>query len=280
MAQSVAHAHGQERRAIVLALPAPHEDLLAPEIDVLDAEREALHETQAAAIEDLGDQAVRRREALEHGQHVGVGEHRRQVLRAARPLETGEVAHLPLEDAFVEEDDRAERLVLGGSRGPTPHREVVQKGGDVLGRHLARVLAAVEADELADSVEVGLLGPSGTVESSHRAAYGFEERHEGSLCFRGPLERPGGEGSIERSSGGVAWSVSIFVGVDGWVAQRASAPQGDEERPARDQGERRGRTRRANRGLRSQRPNRGLRSPLHNDTGALLRSDAGPAFAS
>jgi hypothetical protein len=40
------------------------------------------------------------------------------------------------------------------------------------------MLAAVEADELADPVEVGLLGPRRTVESSHRAAYGFEERHE------------------------------------------------------------------------------------------------------
>lgn len=49
------------------------------------------------------------------------------MLRALGPLEAGEVAYRLPEDSLIEEHDRAERLVLRGSREPTSYGEVVRK---------------------------------------------------------------------------------------------------------------------------------------------------------
>ena len=48
---------GQHRGAILVALAAPHEDLVAAEVDVLDAQAAALEQAQAGAVEQGRHQA-------------------------------------------------------------------------------------------------------------------------------------------------------------------------------------------------------------------------------
>jgi hypothetical protein len=157
-AQRVTGGHREERRPVAVALaPADHE--LAPvEVDVLHAEREGLHEAQAAAVEQLGDQAEGRVEALGEGDDLAATQHGGEVRRALRALEAVEVRHGEVEDPTVEEEQRAERLILRGGGGVTLHREMIEESGDLGGAELARVAAGVEGDEGADPVEVRLLG--------------------------------------------------------------------------------------------------------------------------
>lgn len=56
------------------------------------------------------------------------------------------------------------------------------------------MLAPVEMDELADPVDVGLLGSRGLMEPSHRVVDGFEEGHRGSPWLREHKVRPSARG--------------------------------------------------------------------------------------
>ena len=77
-------------------------------------------------------------------------EHRGQVLRTAGALEAVQLGHRKVEDAAVQEEDGAERLVLGGRRCAWLHGEVVEEGRDVRAAELAGVPPAVKGDEGAD----------------------------------------------------------------------------------------------------------------------------------
>jgi hypothetical protein len=152
--------------------------LSAPvEVDVLHAEGEGLHEAQAAAVEQLGDQAEGRVEALEEGDHLVATQHAREVLGAPSALEAVEVRHGDVEDPTVEEEERAEGLVLGGGGGVAVHREMIKESGDLGSAERARVTAGVEGDEGADPVEVRLLGAGRVVEAAEGGADGFDEGH-------------------------------------------------------------------------------------------------------
>src|SRR4051812_8516005 len=88
----------------------------------------------------------------------GVGGAGGEVLGALGAFEAFEVGHGEAEDAFGEEEDRAEGLVLGGGGGAAVHGEGVPEGGELDCAQGPGVTAVVEADELADPGEIGLLG--------------------------------------------------------------------------------------------------------------------------
>ena len=57
-AQRSFESFGQEGDAVFIALAVANEDLVEVEIDVLDAEAEALHEAESSAVKELGEKLV------------------------------------------------------------------------------------------------------------------------------------------------------------------------------------------------------------------------------
>jgi hypothetical protein len=173
-------------------------------------------------------------------------------------FETFEHRHLELEDAAVEEDQRAERLVLGRGRGVAPDREVVEEGGDLCGAHLARVTTVVKADELANPAEVRLLRARRVVESADRGRDGFEEGNEGApsgarkgavrgLVDRGVRRWRRGRTGDGARVGAVAGRAVRRLGrggltraidgnaAGGWHKRGLDSQSGDEQRPSKKQ---------------------------------------------
>jgi hypothetical protein len=126
-------------------------------------------------------------EAFEDGQGVAAGEDGREVLGALGPLEGVELGHVEVKDALVEEEEGAEGLVLGGGRGAAVDGEVGEEGGDLGGAEGTRVATFVEADEVADTVEVCRFGAGGIVVAAEGGAGGLDEG-------RGPILGRGGRG--------------------------------------------------------------------------------------
>jgi hypothetical protein len=157
-AQCVTGGRGEERRPIAVALAPTHEELAAIEVDVLHAQGEGLHEAEAAAVEKLGDEAEGRIETVEERDDLATAEHGGEMLGALGALEAVEVGYGEVEDATVEEEEGTEGLVLGGGGGVALDGEMIEESGDLGGAEGAGVAAAVEGDEGADPVEVGLLG--------------------------------------------------------------------------------------------------------------------------
>jgi hypothetical protein len=96
-------------------------------------------------------------------------EHDRLADPALRAHDTLDPVDLLLENGLVQEEGRAERLVLGRGSEVSPHREIGEERLHLLLSHFGRVPAVVKADEATDPVDVRLLRPVTVVASgSHR----------------------------------------------------------------------------------------------------------------
>ena len=205
--KSLAGPGGKQGRAVVRPLATTDSDLMAIEVDVLHAEGEGLLEAEAGAVEELAEEAEGGLEVVEEGENVAAREDRGEVLGALGALETVERRQVEFEHLAVEEDQRAEGLVLGGGRDAAAQGEVVEEGGDLDGAHLPRVTSLVEADEFAYPAEVGLLGAGGVVQSAEGDGDGLDEGHAGAPGARGMRDEPGcraGEGEVARRRRGEA----------------------------------------------------------------------------
>ena len=84
------HYGGQHRHAALVALAAPHDDLVRPEIHVLDAEAAALKEPEPGPIEKKCHDSRRAFEPAQYGTHFVPGQDNGQALRA---LGTDDLVH-------------------------------------------------------------------------------------------------------------------------------------------------------------------------------------------
>ena len=86
---------------------------------------------------NIGDQAKRWVEAFKKGGDVTTAKDGQEVHGTVGSLEAVELRHREVEDPSVEEEERAEAVVLGGRGGATFDREVVEESGDLRRRDRA-----------------------------------------------------------------------------------------------------------------------------------------------
>jgi hypothetical protein len=127
---------------------------VAFEVDVLHAKGHGLAQAETRAVEKLSEEPERRLEPIEEGEHLAAREDRGEMGGASRAFETSERGRLDFEDLTVQEEERAERLILRGGRDAPTNGEVVEEVRHLRGSHLPRVAAVVEAHELARPVDV------------------------------------------------------------------------------------------------------------------------------
>ena len=82
---------------------------------------------------------------------------------------------LDTEDFAIEEQERVERLILGGRRDSLTHRERRQERRDLRGAHFGGMALAVEEDVALGPVDIGLLGPTAVVACANGVADAIEE---------------------------------------------------------------------------------------------------------
>lgn len=193
-AQLLRGAGGEQRDPVMAALPSTDHQLVPLQIDVLDAQRHALHQAESAPIEQRGHQVEGRRQVHQHRGYFASREHLRQVLRSLGPIKPLQARHVHLKHSSVQEHQRAKGLVLAGSRGASLSGERVEERGDLLRSHLARVTPLVEADEGADPVNIGILRLQRVVQAANGGLNRFDERH----CAFSPA---GGVGAAPRKDG-------------------------------------------------------------------------------
>jgi hypothetical protein len=118
---------------------ATYHDLVAIEVNVLDPQRQAFDQAEAAAVEHFRDEAEERIEGAEEPLNLTTGEDRGKVLRATGALQAFQGGHFQAQDAIVEEDDGAKGLILRRSCDPSTHGEVVQECRGFGGPHFSGI---------------------------------------------------------------------------------------------------------------------------------------------
>ena len=153
--------HGE---AVVLALPIADNDLVVGEVEILDAQAHDFHETEAAAIHDLGHNFEYPIQVSNDLFRLLAGENSGDALGPgwADGYESS-VVQLNLQNIAVEKEDGADGLVLGGGGDSFLIDEVGDEGVDLVHAHLAGMALIMVEDVLAYPADVGLFGTEGVV---------------------------------------------------------------------------------------------------------------------
>jgi hypothetical protein len=145
------------------------------EVDVLDAQAEALRQAQAGAVQQRGDQPEVAVQLVEDPPDLLPGEYDGQPSLLARPDEAVEGADLAAQDVAMQEEERRERLRLGRGADVVLRREVGEEGVDLRLAHRGGMTQAVEADEAPHPEAVGLLGAAAVVARAQGGAQLVDE---------------------------------------------------------------------------------------------------------
>jgi hypothetical protein len=125
--------------AIFVALAGAHDDLIALEVDILDAQGEALVDAQATAVEEQGDEVVDAGELVEHLLNLVSGEDGWQAPAFSSAEHVDGFVDGQFEDVAVKEQDGVQCLVLGGRRHVTCNGEVGEEGFHLVIAHGGRM---------------------------------------------------------------------------------------------------------------------------------------------
>lgn len=141
--------------AILASLAVADDDLVGGEVDVLHAQAAALEQAEAGPVEQDGHEPAHAAEFAKHGVDLLASEDDRQGLGPLRPDDLVEPRQVDTQHRPIEEEQGAQRLVLGGRRDPVLDGERGEKRADLRGSHLGRVPLAVEEDVPPDLGSVG-----------------------------------------------------------------------------------------------------------------------------
>jgi hypothetical protein len=107
--------HGREDGDTVLgALAVTDDDLTQRAVDVLDSQTAAFEQAQPRAIEEGGHEPGRAVQLGDDRAHLVASQHDGEAFRALGPNHAVEPGQVLMQDVAIEEEERAQRLVLGG----------------------------------------------------------------------------------------------------------------------------------------------------------------------
>ncbi len=161
-------AGGQHRQAVLFALAFPNDHLGLIKVNVFYPQAQAMHQAQAATVEQVRHQLVQPIQFVQHLTDFVFGKHRWQVLGRFGAQGVNGCAQLDVQDIAVQEQQSVENLVLGGGRNIALLREVGEKGFDLRRAHLCEVAGETLFHVIEEAIalrpmDIGFLGGIGIV---------------------------------------------------------------------------------------------------------------------
>jgi hypothetical protein len=120
----------QHRHAILLALAAPHHELIPVEVDVLHSQVKTLAEAQPGSVQQGPDDPHHPAQLLKDRADLVPAQHHWKPLRRPRPDHRRNRTQILTEHVTVEKEDGAERLILCGGTDAFAGRERREKCRD------------------------------------------------------------------------------------------------------------------------------------------------------
>ena len=155
------------------AVPFARQGLI--EVDVLYTQLEAILNSQPRPIEQHDDKPHRARQLLEDPAHFVAAEHDGHADRLSGPWHGLDRAYFNPEDVPVEEQQRAECLILCRRTDTLLDGQPRQERRDLWRPHVRRVRLLMKDDVSTDPVRVSLLRPATVVPRTDRSAHSREE---------------------------------------------------------------------------------------------------------
>ncbi len=160
------------------------------EVEVLDAQPQALHQAQAGAVAALRHQSAGAREVVENAAHFLFGEDGGQAF-GLLGVQGVNRASAPFQRLAGEEQNGTAGVMAGGGGDSRFDCQMGEEGFDFGRPHLVRAAFAMEQDKAPDPVHLGVFGADGVVVKAQGVA-DLVEQVLGSAQDHGAA--PGNEG--------------------------------------------------------------------------------------
>jgi hypothetical protein len=186
-----AAADGGERQhgdAVLASLAVADGDLAAVEVEVLDAQSGAFENPEPGTVQDRRHQPGGASQLTEHQRDLGPREDERNPGGPLRADDLVQSRDRLAEHLAVEEQQRAEGLVLRGGAHLAPNGEVREEGGDRGRSQFRRMALAMEHDEAANPEHVRVFGATAELPQTDGMPDAIEQA--GRPRMRGSAGRP------------------------------------------------------------------------------------------
>jgi hypothetical protein len=166
---------GENGHAILGAFPVTDDDLARGEVDVLDSEAAAFQQAKTGPVQKGGHEPGRAVQLGNDRAYFVAGQDDGEMLWAPGPDNVVAPRQVLMQDVAREEQERAERLVLGGGSHATVDGQGAEEARALRGAHLGRMALAVEEDVAANPTDGRRLGAAAAVAEAIDFADAVEE---------------------------------------------------------------------------------------------------------
>jgi hypothetical protein len=175
-------AAGKHRPTILLPFATPDHDLMAVEIEIFDAQLERLLKPEPSPVEQRHDEPRDSCQLVYDGAHLVNAEDDRDAYRAVCVRHVIDRSGIKTKHVPIQEQERAERLVLCRRADLLNHREVREIPTDLVAAHLRRMSLAVENNKPSNPRGVGFFCPAAVVTKPNGLANTIEQLRLGARC--------------------------------------------------------------------------------------------------
>jgi len=162
--QTIPQRHWQRNTPILVALASTHADLTARKVHILDPQAKAFHQSHAGAIQQTRHQCSHTfRDCRQQPGNILHGQNDGQTFGALRTHNVLQPWQFHPQHLAIEEQQRRQRLVLGGWRHLAFGRQPAEECRNLITAHLAGMALSVGQDEPPDPPQIGLLSTDAVV---------------------------------------------------------------------------------------------------------------------
>jgi len=166
--QRLHHQRRQRHRPVLAALARSNHDLTSGQVNVLHSQIQTLAQPKPTTIQQHGNQPRHSVQMIQYPRDLLSRQHDRHVSPLLRPGDTRQGRQRPLEHLPIQEQERAERLVLRRGRHVQMLSKITQERPYLWRAEVPGMALAMEHDVTPDPTDVALFGPRAEVPQANR----------------------------------------------------------------------------------------------------------------
>src|SRR3990172_13015508 len=154
---------GKHRVAVLVSLAGPDYDLVSGEINILDPQPQAFHQSKACSIKQHGHEPIGPVKEAKNSPDLLPCQHDRQPVRPFRPDNAIHVTNVLLQNLTVEKQKGIEGLILGRGADVGIGRQTGKEPANLSFAHIRRVTLVMKENEPFGPMDIGFLCPIAVV---------------------------------------------------------------------------------------------------------------------
>lgn len=161
--QSRHQGRRQHRQPILAALAMTHRQLVTLEIDILDPQPHAFHQTHACSVEKTGHQRMRPVHRRQQALDLTARQHDGGPFRLLRPIQVSQPGQIDAEHFAIQKEQRRQGLLVRRRRYLQIRRQMPEKRPNLVSPHFPGVTPPMKSHEATHPLDITAFCPYAVV---------------------------------------------------------------------------------------------------------------------